>query len=889
MACECEQISCGECTPPCTPPITPTPTPCEDPVYTSNGCAPGQHTNCISLDNTSDACIPLVQNSNLTVAINNIKSYIKSTFTRLTAFDASVQVVQTDDACDDKARIGVRIDPNVTNKLLLNPAGLFVAPATVVNPGDIAILIQDTNTIDLVGNGTTATPLSANLRIDSVTAGNTLTQGVNGAYVPTPAVITSNNGLTKTVNNIQLGGPLIKDTLIDSSAFKLSIQNDVGIGIVPSGAAGARPRLSVSRNVIPNNEGANYASTSALEFIHSGEISSSTLYGGLGGLFGFGPAASRTLLPNTHYSGLIGTVATQTDFAILGGMLSSVSAVSVFLSQTVGAFGTHGKLSKYAGFRVATPNQDASNPTKEFGGIEDVYGLYIEDLRVSLNTKIDRSWGVYQVGASDHNFFAANIFADKLKTISVPPVTTGTRKMVVSDQNGLLSSGAVTGFAVTGNTRTSEFGSMEFFSTLTLANASAVAGETVLIYNNTVENLTVKAGVNYQGIGVHSVGNLTGNFVADGNSCFISNLTFLNLNLTGFTEIDCSNVQFDGVHSISTNASVNNAVFIGGSGRSLSCNTVSKLSNCMVYCSSTFVDNINVTNCRFIDKSANVPSSYFVEINNTTGGSANNYQLIFSHNYIESENNQGLYLITRAGTDIRSIVSNNTIKTNTKTAAYVHIGGIIQNEAGTLFSNNTISNYGPDAALVLVNVSTTLSEPARNLSHNSIVGNNAYSVSGAGIQSILCGMKNCHGYSENSFGILIDSQEQKSSEVRLIDCTGESKASNGLRALRDIYIIGGTYISSKNASDGNPIYISNISQNSVVTNLYFIAGVKTLAYNTLAYGIVSAVALTVKISGCIFSNERIAFGTPVLGVHDIGSGGNITFATVTIDAYGNIR
>jgi hypothetical protein len=341
--------------------------------------------------------------------------------------------------------------------------------------------------------------------------------------------------------------------------------------------------------------------------------------------------------------------------------------------------------------------------------------------------------------------------------------------------------------------------------------------------------------------------------------------------LTGFTEIDCSNVQFDGVHSLSTNSSVNNAVFIGGSGKSLTCNTVSKLSNCMVYCFSIFKDNINVTNCRFIDKGANVPSEYFVEINNTTGGVSNNIQLIFSHNYIESENNKGLYLITRGGTDIRSVVSNNTIKTNAETAAFVHIGGITQNESGTLFSNNTISNFGPTSALVLYNVSTVLSEPAKNLSHNSIVGNNAYSVSGAAILSVLCGMKDCHGYSENSYGIIID-------------CTGESKGSNGLRALRDIYIVGGTYISSKDASDGNPIFISNTAQNSVVNNYYFIAGVKTLAYNASANSIKANVALSAKITRCIFLNERVPLGTAVLGIDTA----NITLAAITTDAFGNI-
>jgi hypothetical protein len=774
-----------------------------------------------------DSCIPLTFNEKLTAVLNKIVTYLKNRLFGIVS--NSLVVTAVNNNCDKYQRIE---------------------------------LVPSTN------------------------AGNILTLGTDGyPFVPTSSGNTANNGLTKTLSNIQLGGPLIKDTLIDPSVFTLTIQNDVGIGIVPFGAAGTRPRLSVSRSVIPNNEAGNFASLSALEYSNSGEVSNGTTYAAVAGTFGFNPSASRTLLPNTHYSGLMGIVSTASDFSILDGMLSGVSAIGVFSSQTVGAFGTHGKLSKYAGFRARAPLQDAFNSTKEFGGINDVYGLYVEQLRLGdLSSRIDRSWGVYQVGTSDQNFFAGNILADKLKTTSVPPVTTGIRKMVVSDENGLLSSGGVTGFAVTGNTRTSEFGAMEFFPTLTLANASAVAGETVLIYNDTVENLTVKAGVNYQGVGVHSVGNLTGNFLTDGNSCFISNLTFLNLTLTGFTEIDCSNVQFDGVHNLSTNASVNNAVFIGGSGRSLTCNTVSKLSNCLIYCVSELVDNINVTNCRFIDKSANVPGIYFVTINNTSGGSANNFQLIFSNNYIESENNQGLYLITRAGIDIRSVVSNNTIKTKTQTGALVHLGGVNENESGTFFSNNTITNLGPNSALILYNVSSDLVEPAKNLTHNNIVGNNSYSVSGPAIQSILCGMKNCHGYSENSFGILIDSQEEKSSEIRLIDCTGESKTSNGLRALRDIYVVGGTYISGKDAVDGNPIYISNTSQNSVTPNYYFIAGVKTLAYNTSAYAIVSPVAINAKIVGCIFLNERVPLGTPVEGIDTT----NITPEPTLTDAYGNI-
>ena len=109
MACECEQITCGNCNPPCTPSIEPIEAVCDTPIYTNNGCYPEQHTDCVLVDNTTDSCIPITNGSNLTTALNNIKAYIKNTFNRITPTDNSIAIIPTDDACDDKVNIKVNI------------------------------------------------------------------------------------------------------------------------------------------------------------------------------------------------------------------------------------------------------------------------------------------------------------------------------------------------------------------------------------------------------------------------------------------------------------------------------------------------------------------------------------------------------------------------------------------------------------------------------------------------------------------------------------------------------------------------------------------------------------------------------------------------------------
>ena len=330
MPCNCSLPTCETCVPcntnPCNP-CTPTVPPllctedCELPVYTNNGCYPQQKTSCVDFNGVADSCIPIGINNNLNLVIANLSTYIKNTLTRLTPANNSILITHTNDACDDKATVRVRIDPDVTNTLELRVAGLFVPP--------------------IVGSGATL----------GVTEGFTTFPGIEQ--------IISGTGLTAT---------------------------GVGPGVV---------QLNV-----------------------------------------------------------------ETGF-----VCKQISDVL-----------------------------EAAIDDNQFNGVAST---------------------LYDFAITD----SAQVGDCSLTRVSPP-----------------------TGFAITGNTRVSAFGKMEWFETLTLANAAAVSGETVLIYNNTTENLLIKDNVNYQGIGTHSIGNsITVSVNASINN--LSNLIVNTLTLNGNFTIEANNVS----------------------------------------------------------------------------------------------------------------------------------------------------------------------------------------------------------------------------------------------------------------------------------------------------------------------------------------------------------
>lgn len=440
---------------------------------------------------------------------------------------------------------------------------------------------------------------------------------------------------------------------------------------------------------------------------------------------------------------------------------------------------------------------------------------------------------------------------------------------------------APTGFAVTGAAKTSAFGKMEWYPNLVAANTAAVAGETVLIYQNTSENLAVKANVHYEGIGMHSVGNLTGNNAT--STSHLSNLVIGNITLTSGDNIIATNVYVTGTTNINGTSVWNGGRFIPTGISDIIINGAgARMSYIQAY-ARVVVYNGALTHSLVVDRTVYSSLHSAIFVNNTEG--VENSKALVSHCYAESVNNIGIFAITRDTNTGLTVVSNNVTRSVDREGLYIHFGGVTETTS-TVVANNTAYNTGPGAAIKIYDMSG-LATGVKTTNHSNIYGNTGYSESGPGIHLILGNIRGCSGYSKSSQGILISSQELQGTNLYVIDCVGESELSHGLLAERDIYVTGGTYISRVTGTAGAPIKITDTAQNSTSPNNYFIAGVKTIAYATTAFAIDSfGDAVTARITGCIFLCEKTA-GT-VKGINHVGVGGSITLVPVVVDAYLNV-
>ncbi len=118
---------------------------------------------------------------------------------------------------------------------------------TRANPSLVA---NDSNTIDFNTSGSLDHTITANVRLDP-NVNNLITSSSAGLFVDAISFspnLTFNNGLTRTANNVQLGGSLLKNTTIDLSNFYLYVN-----GINNSGASFAPNEFWILQSAGANN------------------------------------------------------------------------------------------------------------------------------------------------------------------------------------------------------------------------------------------------------------------------------------------------------------------------------------------------------------------------------------------------------------------------------------------------------------------------------------------------------------------------------------------------------------------------------------------------------------------------------------------------------------
>jgi len=434
------------------------------------------------------------------------------------------------------------------------------------------------------------------------------------------------------------------------------------------------------------------------------------------------------------------------------------------------------------------------------------------------------------------------------------------------------------GFAVSGTTRLSAFGSMEWYSTLTLANAAAVSGETVLLFVDTAENLVPKNGVNYQGIGQRTIGTIISSALCITN---LFNLTTGNVSFTGTnSEVICTSVVIVG------NLTVAGTKWHGGQ----------------------ILDKGIDTLIATVDTGAVVDGLYsqsYVQVRN--GGTL--YNSVIDLGYFNNSFLAALMVLGRTTNSITS-VSNVTINGHLANGLYADITtddstiSIVDVNCKSIDGKGLqilVSETITSGLINIVNVTAeSVNDTAAYFYINSLVNTDfagsfranivnvtGFSKNGEGIRTGSAPLNNCHGFSENSYGIYMNTGGQTKSnyyQTRLVDCTGESLNIYGLYVERNCYISGGTYISHKDDSTGNPIFVSNVHDDTTDYH-YSIVGVNTIAKSSVAYAIAGNLSPSVLITKCNFLNPEVAPGA-VLGI-DVTTSGHIVPVTPTLDAYGN--
>lgn len=437
---------------------------------------------------------------------------------------------------------------------------------------------------------------------------------------------------------------------------------------------------------------------------------------------------------------------------------------------------------------------------------------------------------------------------------------------------------APTGFAVTGSNRKSMYGTMEWYDTLTAANTAASSGETVLIFNDTSETLTIKAGVNYMGIGLKSIGGLVLS-TTTAFSTFISNLRIqgtATLASTVDTKVHFTNVLGLGDLTISGHAKVHGGVWLDSSKvievqdyahfsdyyteRHVVYYEDSKGRDFTIKDTKPYIDSVSISNRGALV----IHSANDVVITNAKVIS-NEYTAI----YVNSVPDAGSAQLTH---------STGTTYGSTKHGIYFHCGGELSSNT-IIFTHCVGRSISGDGIQI---VRAYQGEDNYESKNRFLVCNNeGYSTNRYGIYSISANMKRCFGFSETNYGIRVAGSDLSSVNCYLIECNAESMGAPALYANRDIRLVGGTFQTSWDDPSGHPIVLTK----NVVrpTENYVIVGVKTIAVNTdpTCWAIKGDSSVNLRVSNCDFLNFFLDENVPAIDP-------NILLRDVNIDYYDNI-
>ena len=407
--------------------------------------------------------IPLLEWINERILAGDIP-YTPVPDTPLTVIDTS-SINFTASGTDDHTLTGsVKISATSGNQISISSDGLYVPQVSV--PSQTPLTVVDTSTIDFSTSGTNSHTLTGSVIIPgliSSDASNQVTTGTDGKlFVPVPSstTVTANNGLTKTVNNIQLGGDLVQNTSITGN-FDIYFGNKnyiFGDDNSLIGATGIKfaHKLTKSLNSLSGGFSTNYK-------VSNFTIDTGFSLPGGQGLFNDNNATILNI-NNSKEINYSAKAANQTSYTAIRGIGTPTLTMSS-LNGNIGVYANHltalgldnttnNAANKVTITHFANYYSFVSAQNTEHNAVTNFYHIFLADTTNNLANPsyIANKYGIYQEGTLDKNVFFGDIVlgsttfvaSAKLKIDSttqgfLPPRMTSTNKNnIVSPAEGLL-------------------------------------------------------------------------------------------------------------------------------------------------------------------------------------------------------------------------------------------------------------------------------------------------------------------------------------------------------------------------------------------------------------------------------------------------------------------
>lgn len=417
-------------------------------------------TNCINLSGTGSVSSPITADPIISTTTGNILTCTANGLLSKLNVNTSAGCVALsgNGTSGTPLAVSLTIDSSlqcVGNTLGVNSSNVVTANNALTKTGvniqlggalviPTTITTDPTNTLTFAGLSANTTPtylLSQDgSNVTTKTLTSTFISGITG-------LITADNGLTKTLNNIQLGGLLIQNTLVDLDSYKLSLLDSgadpTGIEIIP-GAANTSDWTTTNTNRISGktyhndhvwingdksitvNGSATYTIATDLKLnvgkttgyrsqLENGTATMATYV--QGGLIAgnsdvqlFGSKHVLAWLPTSQNPQFTEETLASSFHEFVFEPHYTAAASSNDLNGKACAIAARGyfvwnnDLDKFTGIRIQNPQADGT--TNYTGTVTEMVGLEIEDQRGGgMDTHITKSYGINQMGANDINVF----------------------------------------------------------------------------------------------------------------------------------------------------------------------------------------------------------------------------------------------------------------------------------------------------------------------------------------------------------------------------------------------------------------------------------------------------------------------------------------------------